>query len=144
MRSLEFAHRILLTGVPILLLGSTNRQPAPAPEWAVTLAPPAGRSAGHATVLVKTTAQEDIYVGWDYLVDSDGYQYGASYYLSSTVNARTCVYPRIVERTNVNGTVTEGPVLLQPNESRVAIGSFISADQSQPWSVDVAARWTRC
>ena len=83
---------------------------------------------------------QEIYVRSAYLTDSNGYNYGARFWLDSTVNAVTCVVPRVVERTNVNGDVA-GPFLLQPNEKGVNIGSFISADRSKPWNVDVGAKW---
>ncbi len=96
------------------------------------------------TAMPSGAAAENVTVDGEYLTNSDGYNYGMNFFLSSTVNERICVYPRVVTRVNVNGSVTPGPVMLSANASRFSIGSFISADQSQPWSVDVAARWTSC
>jgi hypothetical protein len=86
--------------------------------------------------------EENVSVESAYLTDSDGYNYGAEYWLDSTVNEQVCVSPFVVARDNVNGDVA-GPFLLEPQEKHVSIGSFISADQSQPWSVEVHAKWKR-
>ena len=83
---------------------------------------------------------ENITVFYEYLTDSDGYNYGVNWFLSSTVTDRTCVSPYISEQANVNGAVAS-PVLMQPNESRVPIGAFIAADRSKSWSVNVKAKW---
>ena len=95
------------------------------------------------TIPSVAAVEENIYVVSEYLTDSDGYNYGANYFLSSTVNAKVYVYPRVVAQENVYGSVTAGPVILEPNESRFSIGSFISADHSKAWSVEVAAKWQR-
>src|SRR5690348_14874618 len=76
-----------------------------------------------------------------YLTDSDGYNYGVNWYVSSSVNNVVCVVPYVIVAENVNGQVTEGPVLLQPNEKNVNIGQYISADQSKPWQSNVGAKW---
>jgi hypothetical protein len=89
-------------------------------------------------------ADGDVTVYFEYLTDNDGYNYGANWYLSSTSNQRACVYPSVVEAVNVNGSVVSGPVLLQPGEQRVSIGQYIAADQSQPWSSNVTAKWKEC
>ena len=89
-------------------------------------------------------ADENISIHGEYLTDADGYDYGVNWYVSSTVNAQTCVYPKVTEQTNVNGGVTPGPVILQPNETDFSIGQFIAADQSQPWASNVSAQWQKC
>lgn len=86
-------------------------------------------------------ADQNVSVRGVYLTDSDGYNYGVNWYLDSTVSAQTCVMPYVIEATNVNGSVTPGPVLMQPNETGVNIGQYISADQSKPWSSNVGAKW---
>lgn len=93
---------------------------------------------------VSVAQEENVTVGSNYLTDTDGYDYGADYWLSSTVSSQVCVYPRVVKQANVNGAVTPGPVLMQAYETGVSIGQFIAADQSQPWEVEVAAQWQRC
>jgi len=87
-------------------------------------------------------AQEgNVSVDGVYLTDSDGYNYGVNWYVNSTVNDVVCVVPYVIVAENVNGQVTEGPLLLQPNEKNVNIGQYISADQSQPWRSNVGAKW---
>jgi hypothetical protein len=88
-----------------------------------------------------TFADENVSVRGEYLTDSDGYNYGVNWYLDSTVSTQVCVMPYVTDATNVNGSVTPGPVLMQPNETGVNIGQYISADQSKPWSSNVAAKW---
>jgi len=87
-------------------------------------------------------AEENVSVESAYLTDSDGNNYGAEYWLDSTVNEQVCVLPRVVVRKNVNGDVA-GPFLLEANEKHVSIGSFNAADPSQDWSVEVRAQWKR-
>jgi hypothetical protein len=89
-------------------------------------------------------ADGDVTVYAEYLTDDSGYNYGANWYLSSTSSAQACVYPTVTEATNVNGSIVSGPVLLQPGEQRVSIGQYIAADQSQPWSANVTAKWKEC
>jgi hypothetical protein len=96
-----------------------------------------------ATISGGANAEENVYVTSEYLTNSDGYDYGANYFLSSTVNDTVAVYPYVVSQENVIGSVTPGPVLLKPNESNFSIGQFISADRSKAWSVDVGAKWQR-
>jgi hypothetical protein len=91
-----------------------------------------------------TADDENIKVYGTYLTDSDGYDYGVNWYLDSTVNAQTCVYPTVTEQTNVNGSVTAGPVILQANETGFSIGQFVAADQSQGWASNVSAKWQKC
>jgi hypothetical protein len=92
----------------------------------------------------RATTEEGVTVTGTYLTDSDGYNYGMEFFLDSTVNETVCSYPRIASQDNVNGSVTPGPVLLKANESHFAIGSFISADHSKPWSVEVTTTSDRC
>jgi hypothetical protein len=101
-------------------------------------------AAGALSAAAAAKADENITISSEYLTDSDGYNYGASYSLSSTVNSQTCSYPTVTEQKNVNGSVTAGPVILQPNETGFSIGQFIAADQSQPWAVNVTAKWQKC
>ena len=82
----------------------------------------------------------NIYVHGSYLTDDSGYNYGAHYYISSSVDDVTCVVPYVFSSSNVNGNVSS-PFQLQPNEENVSIGEFISADRSQPWSVEIRAKW---
>src|SRR6185436_8277510 len=89
-------------------------------------------------------ADGDVTVYFEYLTDNEGYNYGANWYVSTTSNQQVCVYPYVTEATNVNGSVVAGPVLLQPHESRVSIGQYIAADQSQPWSSNVTGKWKEC
>jgi hypothetical protein len=92
----------------------------------------------------RATTEENVVVTGEYLTDSEGYHYGMTFFLNSTVNETVCGFPRIVSRENVNGMVTPGPVLLKANESHFSIGSFISADHSKPWSVEVTTTYERC
>lgn len=94
-------------------------------------------------VIGSAKAEENVIVYSEYLTDSTGYDYGANFYVDSNVNAPVYVDPYIQSRENVNGDVVYGVLLLQPNEKRVRIGSFISRDRSKAWSVSVAAKWKR-
>ena len=76
-----------------------------------------------------------------YLTDSSGYNYGAEWFVDSTVNGQVYVSPYIITQENVNGSLISGTLLMQPNEKHVRIGSFISADRSKPWAVNVGAKW---
>lgn len=74
------------------------------------------------------------------LIDSSGYYYGAHFYVSTTAPDGACVAPFVASSSNVNGSVV--PLIqLSANESGVSIGEFISANESQPWSVNVQAKW---
>jgi hypothetical protein len=89
-----------------------------------------------------SVVEENVYVTFEYLTDDEGYNYGANYFLNSTVDDTVCAVPKVDNQDNVDGDVAS-PVLLQPNESHVLIGSFRVRDNSQPWSVNVSARWKR-
>ncbi len=86
-------------------------------------------------------ADGNVTVRGEYLTDGDGYNYGVNWYLDSNVPNQVCVTPYVTDATNVVGSVTSGPVLMQPNETGVNIGQYISADHSQPWSSNVSAKW---
>lgn len=94
-----------------------------------------------APLLIVANADENVTVYSEYLTDSNGYNYGANFYVDSNVNAQIYVVAYIQSRNNVNGDVISGTALLQPNEKHFRIGSFISSDQSKPWSVYVGAQW---
>ena len=83
----------------------------------------------------------EVSVDGTYLSDSDGYNYGVNWYLNSSVSTAICVSPYVIEATNVTGSVTPGPVLMQPYEKNVSIGQYISADRSQGWSSNIGAKW---
>jgi hypothetical protein len=78
------------------------------------------------------------------LVDSDGWNYGVNFFVTNLLNEQICVYPEITSQQNVTGSVVQGPVLLQPNDTHVAVGSFIAADSGQAWSVNIVAHPARC
>jgi hypothetical protein len=80
-----------------------------------------------------------ISVQGDYLVDDSGWQYGMNFYVSNGASVQACIYPRVTEANNVAGSVTSGPVLLQPGESGVNIGQYIAAVYGEAWSVAVEA-----
>ena len=88
-------------------------------------------------------AEESVTIYGVYLTDSDGYDYGADFYVDSDVNAEIYVSPYIISRENVNGSLISGVLLMQPNEKHVRIGSFISSDRTKAWSVNVGAKWKR-
>ncbi len=77
----------------------------------------------------------------EYLTDSNGYNYGARYFVDSTVDEPVYVSPYIYSQDNVWGDVVSNVVLLQAFEKRVSIGSFQVRDRSKAWSVDVRAKW---
>ena len=92
-------------------------------------------------ILVGANQEENVTVYGEYLTDSTGYNYGANFYVDSYVNSPIYVVAYIQSQNNVNGDVISGTALLQPNEKHFRIGSFISSDRSQPWSVYVGAKW---
>lgn len=92
---------------------------------------------------VREATVEDVIVTGEYLTESDGYNYGAQWYLSSDVNETTCVVPYVVIQENVYGSVTTNPVLLGPNEKRFSIGSFQVSDRKKPWKSLVRAKWKK-
>ncbi len=94
-----------------------------------------------APVAAQEADEGNVYVSKVELWDETDH-FGVKYYLSSTVNAMTCVVPYVVEQTNVNGGIG-APYVLQPMEQDVLIGQFNRADDSQGWSVNVAAKWRR-
>lgn len=96
-----------------------------------------------APMLLGANANENVVVYSEYLTDSNGYNYGANFYVDSNVNGQVYVVAYIQSRENVNGDVIHGTALLQPNEKHFRIGSFISRDQSKPWHVSVGAKWKR-
>jgi hypothetical protein len=64
------------------------------------------------------------------------------FYVNNTCDVAICVSARVTERTNVNGDVISGVLLMQPHESGGHVGSFSSADTSQAWSVGIETRAT--
>lgn len=94
-------------------------------------------------MLGSVNAQEDVTVYSEYLTNSDGYNYGANFFVDSSVNGQVYVSPYVISQNNVTGSVISGVALLQPNEKRVSIGSFMQSDQSKAWSVNVGAKWQR-
>jgi hypothetical protein len=72
-----------------------------------------------------------------YVADADGWNYGIRYHVNSTYNGYVCVYTRVTERTNVNGSSQPGPVLMNPNEKAFLIGSFNAAVSGEAWSVNI-------
>jgi hypothetical protein len=75
------------------------------------------------------------------LYDSDGYNYGVDFYVNNNTGADLYAVVYITSRENVNGDCVYGMILLAPNETGVRVGSFIVADDSQPWSVYVQANY---
>ncbi|HWR38995.1 MAG TPA: hypothetical protein VN611_05815 [Patescibacteria group bacterium] len=86
-------------------------------------------------------AAENVTVYGEYLTDSSGYDYGADFYVDSSVGEEIYVSPYIVTQENVNGSLISGVLILQPYEKHIRIGSFISRDRSKAWSVSVGAKW---
>ena len=60
-----------------------------------------------------------------------------TFFISNNCNVRICVSARVTSRSNVNGDVISGVVLMQPNEQNAQVASFASADTSQAWSVAI-------
>jgi hypothetical protein len=60
-----------------------------------------------------------------------------SFLVNNTCNVRICVSARVTERTNVNGDVISGVLLMQAEEAGGLVGNFYSADTSQGWSVAI-------
>ena len=60
-----------------------------------------------------------------------------TFFVNNTCNVRICVSARVTSRTNVNGDVISGVLLMQPQESGGQVASFASADTSQGWSVNI-------
>lgn len=96
-----------------------------------------------ATPISAASAEGNVTIYFEYLTDSNGYNYGADYFVDSTVNAEVYVYPYIQSQENVHGDVISGTLLMRPNEKHVRVGSFISRDRSKAWSVNVGAKWKR-
>lgn len=86
-------------------------------------------------------AEGNVIVYGEYLTDSSGYNYGADFFVDSSVDVQIYVKPYIYSHENVIGDVITGILLMQPNEKHVRIGSFISKDRTKPWSVEVRAKW---
>ena len=91
--------------------------------------------------LSTANAEENITVYGVYLTDSNGYNYGADFFVDSTVGAEVYVSPYIKSQENVTGGLISGILLMQPYEKHVRIGSFISSDRTKAWSVSVGAKW---
>lgn len=72
-----------------------------------------------------------------YVADSDGWNYGIRYHVNSTYNGYVCVYTRVTEQNNVNGSSQPGPVLMDPNEKGFLIGSFNAAASGEAWAVNI-------
>jgi hypothetical protein len=68
-------------------------------------------------------------------------QQGNVVYFSAYNNtgSTVCVFPNVVERTNVNGSVV--PMTEVPAGATNSIGAFAQADPNQAWSVDVSAKY---
>jgi hypothetical protein len=96
-----------------------------------------------APIVGGANTDENVTVYFEYLTDSDGYNYGANWFVDSDVNAQVYVTAYIISQENVYGSVISGPALLQPNEKHFPIGSFICSDRSKDWSVNVGAKWKR-
>ena len=60
-----------------------------------------------------------------------------TFYVDNNCDVRMCVSARVTARSNVNGDVISGVLLMQPQEKGAAIGSFASADTSLGWSVNI-------
>ena len=95
----------------------------------------------HSTVTLAAVSGGTVDV--EYLTDSDGYNYGANFFVSSNINEPIYAFPYITSQENVNGAVTSGPIPLAANEQHFRIGSFICADRSKAWSVDVNCKFER-
>ncbi len=95
----------------------------------------------HSTVTLAAVSGGTVDV--EYLTDSDGYNYGANFFVSTNINEPIYAFPYITSQENVNGAVTSGPIPLAANEQHFRIGSFICADRSKAWSVDVNCKFER-
>ena len=82
----------------------------------------------------------DVTVGHDNLNDSDGWNYGARFWLSSTVPDNACTRIWVTEQSNVYGSVVP-LATLRPNEQHFVIGQFQAAAYGKAWSVNVRAQW---
>ena len=60
-----------------------------------------------------------------------------TFYVDNNCDVRICVSARVTARSNVNGDVISGVVLMQAQEKGVSVGSFASADTSLGWSVNI-------
>lgn len=89
-------------------------------------------------------AEDNVAVYGEYLTDSEGWNYGANYYLDNNCNYRVAVFPYIDQSDNIIGDITTGPVIMGANETRVSIGSVKAAADKQAWSSHVSAKWQPC
>ena len=60
-----------------------------------------------------------------------------TFYVDNNCDVRICVSARVTARSNVNGDVISGVVLMQAQEKGATVGSFASADTSLGWSVNI-------
>lgn len=60
-----------------------------------------------------------------------------TFYVDNNCDVRMCVSARVTARSNVNGDVISGVLLMQPQEKGAAVGSFVSADTSLGWSINI-------
>lgn len=85
----------------------------------------------------------DATISSEYMTDSDGYDFGISYYIDNNIGVDLYVIVCIQSKENVDGDVVHGVIILNPNETYVRLGSFVSADLKKPWSAHIRAYWAR-
>ncbi len=74
------------------------------------------------------------------LLDDDGWNYGVRFLVTNGYAERVCVYARIYSAQNVYGDVIHGPLLLQPYESNIAVGTFQAAEYGEAWNVHIQVK----
>ena len=77
------------------------------------------------------------------LYDGNGHGYGVKFYLSSSVDEPTCVYPYLDQTNsyNVNGGLGGSAYPLGAGEQNVFIGQYNQADPDQAWQAIVQSKW---
>ena len=65
-----------------------------------------------------------------------------TFFVNNVCDVKICVDARVTQRTNVNGDVISGVLLMEPQERNGVVGSFAVADPEQAWSVDIETRAT--
>ena len=60
-----------------------------------------------------------------------------TFYVDNNCDVRMCVSARVTARSNVNGDVVSGVILMQPQEKGASVGSFASADTTLGWSINI-------
>ncbi|WP_139360523.1 hypothetical protein [Mycobacterium sp. D16R24] len=89
----------------------------------------------------EASAAESIRLYHQSRTDSEGYDYGADFYVDSSISVPIYVKGEVEVRDNVIGGLVSRNIPANANETHVLVGSFIQKDQNKGWSVSVRATY---